>query len=120
MSEVSLLKDIQNTLGEMLKWIRFATMPKLKETLEAELDTDEKKLAFENSDGINGLKEVSMASGAPHDTVYTWWQRWYRMGLVVESEKRKGRMMKIISLDEVGAKLPKKRGQDESPSRRKK
>jgi hypothetical protein len=103
------LGSIHQTLKEILRWIRFANISKLKETLDKELDIDEKKLAYDNSDGINGVKEVAQASGAPQDTVYSWWQKWFRLGLVVESETRKGRMVKIVSLDDVGIKLPKKK-----------
>lgn len=107
-TDTDILADIQSTLREILKWTRFANTSKLKEILEAELDSNEKRLAFEGSDGINGLKEVSEVSGAPRDTVYSWWQKWYRMGLVTDSETRKGRMMRIASLDEVGLKVPNK------------
>ncbi len=102
------LASIEKTLREILKWTRFANISKLKDTLEKELESDEKKLAYENSDGVNGLKELASVSGAPQDTVYGWWQKWFRQGLVVESEERKGRMMKIVSLDDVGIKIPKK------------
>ena len=113
-TEIEVLHNIQvtlesagKTLQEILKWTRFANLSKLKEVLEAELDTDEKKLAYENTDGTNGLKEAA-ASGAPQDTIYTWWQKWFRLGLVVESETRKGRMVKIVSLEDVGIKIPKR------------
>jgi len=102
------LESIDRTLKEILKWTRFANISKLKEILEAELDSDEKKLAYENTDGVNGLKEVATASGTPLPTVATWWQKWYRLGLVTESEERKGRMMKIVSLDDVGLKVPRR------------
>lgn len=115
MPEVELPKEleekidsIESTLNEILKWTRFANISKLKEILEAELDTDEKKLAYESTDGENGIKEVAAASGTPQDTVYKWWQKWSRLGLVIESETRKGRMAKIVSLDDVGIKVPKK------------
>jgi DNA-binding PadR family transcriptional regulator len=49
-----------------------------------------------------------VASGAPRDTIYGWWQKWSRLGLVTESESRKGRMLKIVSLEDVGIKVPKK------------
>lgn len=102
------IDSIESTLRDILKWTRFANITKLKDTLEKELEIDEKKLAYENSDGVNGIREVAVASGAPQDTVYGWWQKWFRLGLVVESEERKGRMMKIVSLDDVGIKIPKK------------
>jgi hypothetical protein len=102
------LDSMDRTLQEILKWTRFANISKLKETLEKELDSDEKKLAYENSDGTKILNEVAAASSTPRDTVYGWWQRWFRLGLVTESETRKGRMAKIVSLDDVGIKTPKK------------
>jgi len=102
------IDSIKNTLLEILKWTRFANITKLKEILEKELETDQKKLAYESTDGINGTKEIALASGAPQDTVYGWWQKWSRLGLVIESETRKGRMAKIVSLDDVGIKIPKK------------
>lgn len=102
------LDSIDRTLREILKWTRFANISKLKEILEKELETEQKKLAYENSDGVKGIKELAAASGAPQDTVYSWWQRWFRLGVVVESETRKGRMAKIVSLDDVGIKIPKK------------
>jgi len=103
------LESIDKTLKEILKWTRFANISKLKETLEAELDSNEKKLAYENTDGENGLKEVAVASGAPQDTIYGWWQKWFRLGLATESISYKGRMIKIVSLEDVGIKVPKKK-----------
>lgn len=102
------LDSMNRTLQEILKWTRFANISKLKETLEVELDTDEKRLAYENSDGTKGLEEVATVSDTPRDTVYHWWQKWFRLGLVVQSETRKGRMAKMISLDDLGIKVPKK------------
>jgi hypothetical protein len=102
------LESIDKTLREILTWTRFANITKLKEILEKELDTDEKKLVYENTDGANGLKELASISGALQDTIYYWWQKWFRLGLVIESETRKGRMMKIVSLDDVGIRVPKR------------
>jgi len=106
-TEAGLLKKIENTLREILKWTRFANISRLKEILEAELDTDQKKVAFENTDGMRALDEVAAASGAPRDTVYGWWQRWSRLGLAMESGTRRGRMMRIASLDDVGIRIPR-------------
>lgn len=106
--ESSKLESIDRTLREILKWNRFANISRLKEVLETELDTDEKKVAYENSDGDKGLREVAAISGAPMQTVHSWWQSWFRLGIVAESEARKGRMAKIISLVDLGIRLPKK------------
>src|SRR5206468_10851324 len=83
--------------------------PKLKETLEKELDTDSKKVAYESSDGTNALSAISEISGTPVPTLGKWWPKWFRLGLVTESETRKGRMMKIVSLEDVGIEVPKKK-----------
>ncbi len=106
--ELTTLRSIDRSLREMLKWNRFANISRLKEVLEAELDTDEKKVAYENSDGNNGLREVAAISGAPMQTIHSWWQSWFRLGIVNESETRKGRMEKIVSLVDVGIRLPKR------------
>jgi len=103
------VESTDETMREMLKWTRFANFSKLRETLETELDTDEKKIAYDDSDGANGLKELAALSHAPQDTIYSWWQRWFRLGLVTESETRKGRMKKIVSLDDVGLSATKTR-----------
>lgn len=105
---VDRLESIDRTLRELLTWTRFANMEKLKEILKKELDDDHKKLAYENSDGSNGQKEVSALCGAPISTVGKWWPKWFHRGLVTESETRKGRMMKIVSLEDVGIEVPKR------------
>jgi hypothetical protein len=102
------LDEMNSTLKEILKWTRFANISKLKEVLEHELDDDQKKLAYDNSDGKNGLREISAICGAHFRTLGGWWEKWNRLGLVTESETRKGRMMKIATLDEIGIKVPKK------------
>ena len=77
--------------------------------LNVELDSDAKKLVYENTDGVNGLDELAGISGAPRKTIHNWWQKWFRLGLAIESETRKGRMMKIVSLDDVGIEVPKRK-----------
>jgi len=108
------LESIDKTLRELLTWTRFANIPRLTEILERELDNDQKKLAYENSDGTNGQKEVSALSGAPISTIGKWWPNWFNLGLVTESETRKGRMKKVVSLEDVGIAIPKKKASSAS------
>lgn len=110
------IDSLESILQETLVYTKFANLTKLRETLDKELNTEEKKLAFENTNGTNGLKELSVISGAPEDTIYSWWQRWLRLGLVKEGQKHKGRMTKIIALDDIGIKIPKKAKQHAEPS----
>lgn len=97
----------QKLLREIARWSRFQNIGRLKDVLVVELDSDEKKLAFENTNGMKGIKEIAQASGAPRDTVYSWWQKWSRLGILEPSESREGRLAKICSLEDVGIKVPK-------------
>lgn len=108
------IHSIENTLLEILKWTRFANISKLKEALERELDTDEKKLAYENSDGENTLNDLATLSGAPYRTIGDWWPRWYHLGILAESETRKGRMKKVASLSAVGIEIPRNKSKRRS------
>lgn len=101
------LDIINRNLKEILMWLRFANIAKLKEFLEKELDMDAKKIVYENSDGLRPSSELAKISSTPDRTVISWWQRWYRQGIVVESEKYKRRMSNIVSLDDIGIKVPK-------------
>lgn len=101
------MDENQQLLREIARWSRFQNIGKLKEVLTAELDSDEKKLAFENTDGAKGIKEIAQISGAPQDTVYSWWKKWSRLGILEPSKSREGRLVKICSLEDVGMKIPK-------------
>lgn len=103
------LGAMHETLRELLKWLRFENLPRLKEVLEAELEDPRKKLAYEATDGTRALREIQEASGVPARTVLDWWRRWYNLGIVEESGVRKGRMGRIVSLEDVGIGLPKEK-----------
>lgn len=101
------LIGIQHSLKELLKWVKFQNFSSLKQLLQSELRDDAKKLAYENTDGTKGLREVGKVSGVPAPTVQGWWNRWYNLGIVDESLARKGRMERICSLKDVGIEIPK-------------
>ncbi len=101
------LDENQKLLKEIARWSRFESIGRLKEVLTAELDSDEKGLAFENTDGAKGIRDISQICGAPHDTIYGWWKKWSRLGILEPSESREGRLVKICSLEDVGIRIPK-------------
>lgn len=112
------LDENQKILTDIARWVRFQNIGKLKDVLIAELDTDGKKLAFDNTDGVRGLDEVAKASDTPRDTVYGWWKKWANLGILEPSETRKGRLKKLCSLEDVGIKVPKNIGakKEEKPT----
>lgn len=101
------LDTIQTTLQEILKWSRFQNLPQLRQVFEQQLDSDEKKLAFENTDGEKGYREVAKNSGVPAGTMQSWWNRWYTLGILEPSGTRRGRLKRICSLSDVGIEIPK-------------
>jgi len=101
------LEENQLMLRDIAKWLRFQNISKLKDVLVNELDSEEKKLAFENTDGTRALDEVTKISETPRDTLYGWWKKWSGLGILEPSETRKGRLKKICSLEDVGIKIPK-------------
>lgn len=101
------LDIIQVTLQDILKWSRFQNLPRLRQVFEQQLDTREKKLAFENTDGEKGYRQVAKGSGVPASTVQYWWNRWHTLGILEPSRTRKGRLKKICSLSDVDIEIPK-------------
>lgn len=101
-------KDVVERLDELIGWQRFESLPKLRTTLLKELDSDDKKLAYEMTDGKRSRREIASALNISNNTLQTWWAKWYELAIVRPSKKFKGRPQHIVSLEDVGIKLPKK------------
>ena len=109
-----ILQRISSSLEEVTFWLRFQGLARLRETLTSELDTDAKRVAFELTDGEHSRREIAISTGVSDDNVQHWWERWYQLGLVTTSDRFKGRPKRIISLEDVGIRVPKpKRGAPE-------
>jgi len=104
---VSELRDVQSSLKDVGKWVRFQNAPRLRDVLLKELDTPQKKVGFELTDGEHSRRDIAKEIGIDDDTVRTWWDRWFQLAVVEESEKRKGRPQKIVSLGQIGIEVPK-------------
>jgi DNA-binding transcriptional ArsR family regulator len=107
---VTKIESIEKTLREVLNWLKVANIPQLRETLTRELDSEDKKLVYELTDGIRSQYEIESITKVSRRMVSYYWQKWYGLGLLVTSEKRKGRMQRIVSLDEVGIGVPSRPG----------
>lgn len=101
------LGTIEERVKDVAKWLRFQNLLSLKQVLENELGDDAKKLAYENTDGTRGYREVGQESKVPAATVQSWWNRWFNLGILEKSDVRKGRMQCICSLKDVGIEMPK-------------
>jgi len=68
-------------LREILKWVRFSGMKEVKAALESTLDTDQKRTAYQASDG-RGTREVATIAGyGSKSTIEVLWKKWKRLGL---------------------------------------
>ncbi|MHA1972628.1 MAG: hypothetical protein ACTSW1_06540 [Candidatus Hodarchaeales archaeon] len=53
----------------------------IKQLLEDALNSDEKKIAYNSSDGINTLTMVKDIAGVSAGSISNWWAEWIRIGL---------------------------------------
>lgn len=95
-------------LSEILKWIKFAGMKEVKNTLINVLDTDEKKITYQKSDGTRGLLEVAKLAGlGSKQPVEDMWDAWLKMGLGESIPVRGGtRFRRSFDLEDFGIKVP--------------
>lgn len=107
MVEKELPTDAGQILREILKWSRFENFPKLRRILLDTLKTDQEKMVYELTDGEKSRYEIANETGIPDSTVRSWWDRWYNLGILEPSGKRKGRPQKILALEDMGIEAPK-------------
>jgi hypothetical protein len=109
MSEPSKIENEQTVLlREILKWIRFAGMKEVKNTLVSALDSEQKRLVYHLSDGSRVTVEIAKLAGiGSHQTVADMWKAWLRLGLG-ESIPVKGgtRFKRSFDLKDFGIEVP--------------
>jgi transposase len=105
--EKELPTDSVQILREILRWSRFENFPKLRKILLDTLKTPEEKLVYELTDGEKSRYDIAKETGIQDSTVRSWWERWYNLGILEPSGKRKGRPQKIMALEDMGIEVPK-------------
>src|SRR6266850_5695852 len=106
-------KELQ-VLQEILKWIKFSGMKEVKAALESILDTPQKRLAYQLSDGEHTQEQVKTSAGIKGDQMISdLWKGWPRSGLGESVEIRKGakRFKRSFDLDDFGIEYPRPQGQ---------
>ena len=98
---------IEKLLSEIVNWLRIANLPRLRDLFLQELDSEEKMVIFELTDGVKSQKEIASKVRVSRRSVSYYWQKWYGLGILIPSDKRKGRMKKIVSLSQVGITTPR-------------
>jgi len=95
-------------LREILKWIKFAGMKEVKGVLKSVLDTDQKKIIYQLSDGENSSRWLAKAAGVSDFTVRNYWKAWARIGIVEPIRAGTGeRYKRSFDLEDLGIEVPK-------------
>jgi len=96
---------VLEVLEEILKWTKFHGMISLKEILNSELDSIDKKIIYELSDGKSS-PEIAKIAGVTSPTVRNYWRKWNKMGIMEIHPDYKKRYRKVFPLEEVGIEPP--------------
>ncbi len=100
--------DELKVLREILKWMKFAGMNQVQSVLETTLNTPERKLVYQMSDGTKGTIEVGKVSKVGSPTkVSTLWKEWKRKGLGDSLSVQGGdRFKRTFDLEDFGIEVP--------------
>jgi len=102
-------------LREILKWTKFAGLKEVKNVLMATLDTEQKRLIYDLSDGNRGSVEIAKLAGTSDTTVRRYWASWIRQGIVESLRVRGGeRYKKSFELEDFGIEVPQLKTQTET------
>jgi hypothetical protein len=95
-------------LSEILKWIKFAGMKEVKNTLNSVLDSDAKKLIYQKSDGTNGTVDLAKLAGlGSNKIVADMWDVWLKLSLGESIPVRGGsRFKRSFNLEDFGIEVP--------------
>lgn len=95
-------EDIVKVLQEILKWIRFEGLQRVKSLLAGLLEKDIDKIIYQSSDGRPSV-EIAKLAGVSHQTVVNYWKKWVKLGIVEPIGVRGGtRYKRIFSLEDLG------------------
>lgn len=100
--------EIKRLLEEILKWQKLQGMKILREILPQLLDTEEKRIVYEMTNGKNNQLKIASKAKVATGTVSNWWNLWYSYGILTKRGKGKGRYKKIISLKDLGIPIKTK------------
>ena len=93
-------------LREILKWIKFDGMQRVKGLLIDVLRKDIEKIIYQFSDGRSS-GDIGKLAGVSHQTVVNYWKKWSRIGLVEAKRARGGtRYSRVFSLEDLGIEVP--------------
>lgn len=97
------LEELIRIQQEMLRWIRFSSVPQLKRTLETVLTSNLDKHIYELTDGDTTTRSIAAALSIGKTTVARKWTAWGQLGIAERLES--GQYRRLCSLAEVGIEM---------------
>jgi hypothetical protein len=97
------VKNLFAKLDEIIFWLKISNIQSAREQLEIILDTEQKKVAYQNSDG-KGTQEIANIVGVGSNrTIANWWDEWLKYGIVSEVKSGRGSTkIRMVDLEILG------------------
>jgi hypothetical protein len=103
-------------LREILKWTRFSGMKEVKLALTTALESPQKRLVYQLSNGDKGSIEIAKAAGVSDWTVRNYWRIWSHVGLVEPMRSGGGnRFKRSFDFEDFGIQVKSKPMEAELP-----
>ena len=106
MSDEGAKNRIEELLLEIVAWLRFQNRANLALMLEQAFSSERERLMYQLTDGRRSQGEIARLVGVAQPTVLYAWNRWRRIGVVVEVPGVKGRCRRLASLRDLGLDVP--------------
>lgn len=87
-----------NDLKEILKWQRLQGLAIFKSLFPVLLDSKEKRLVFELTDGTLSVKQISEKAKVATGTISNWWNKWLAEGILYRDGNK---YIKIASIKDL-------------------
>jgi len=100
------VRAIVDLLRELLAWTQLAYRPQVAQRFVEILDSDQKKLVYQFSDGERGVREIEELTGVNKAFISMWWRDWDALGIMEQCPTVVGRRRRIISLEALGIEVP--------------
>ena len=105
---ISSIDKMQNSLNDIVKWLKILGVENVKILLKKELDKSKKILIYHNSTEGKSIRDIKELSGAALGSITRYHTIWFNLGLMKKIPiQGKDRYVKNFDLKDFGIKIPK-------------
>ena len=97
---------IIDLLQELVVWTKLVYRTQVAEWFTQILDSDEKRIVYEYSDGERSVRELRELTGVSKALVSAWWRDWDQLGIMERTRRVPGRRQRMVSLEGLGIVVP--------------